>query len=210
MFIQLPSHGHTLHYQSSSPALRESSPAADIIGRREEGEKYLLHLVDCVFLFPLLSSLQEVHCFCNCLKCPEWPLPSVPGRGQEEERGCGARGSEAAGSGQHPGQGQTRRAPALPCLALPCLSLPSPPFLYLPLPIFAFLSLALPSPPLPFLPLPCLVLSSSALPCLPFVLVQAGGQPRGMARSCFGLQPAPALFWSCLRTNTHCCGSVCS
>lgn len=114
VLIHFPSHEHTLYCWSSSPALRKPSAAAGTTVRREERGKYLLFVADCVFLSPLLSSRREAPCFC---------LPVVPrvapalwdGKGQEEE--C-EPGLEVEGSGQHPGQGRTRR----PCSALPCLS----------------------------------------------------------------------------------------
>lgn len=161
MLIHFPSHEHTLYCWSSSPALRKPSAAAGTTVRREERGKYLLFVADCVFLSPLLSSLREAPCFC---------LPAVPrvapalrdGKGQEEE--C------EPGSGQHPGQGRTRR----PCSALPCLS---------------------------FFPLPHLPSSGSRL------MGSLGwaawdGQPPGVARPCFALQPAPAHFCSYLRANS--------
>lgn len=85
MFIQLPSHGHTLHYH---PALPLERPA-EIIGRKEEGKKYLSHLVDCVLSFSLAQLTPGSSLLLkNCLKSLEWPLL----RGQQEERGCGAWG----------------------------------------------------------------------------------------------------------------------
>lgn len=124
-----PSHVHTLHCWSSSPALRKASPTAENTGRREEWGKYILFVADCVFLSPLLSSGK--HSAFVCLRSPDRQTPPSlrMGKGQEKESWPGL---EEAGFDQHPGQGRTRRSCspllfiALPCLSffpLPCLPL---------------------------------------------------------------------------------------